>query len=145
MPFLGNDICNGLFLKYMNQNAYEQAEIVAPFADVELINRTISAKIEEGCKVGSLIVFMDCGVRDSIILKIFREEGIQALDEYFPFASKSLIGKIALAEYKQNGFQYFEHIAPFMEKELLNEMVKNIIEKNGIAVGEPVADIPERR
>ena len=33
LPFLGNDICNNIFLKYMSQNAFEQAEIVAPFAN----------------------------------------------------------------------------------------------------------------
>lgn len=145
LPFLGTDICNGLFLKYMNQNVYEQAETVAPFADVELINRTVSKKINEGCKVGNLIAFMDCGVRDSLILKIYKEKGIQALDDYFPFVSKSLIEKIALEEYEQNKFQYFEHIAPFMGKEMLNNMVKNIIEKYGKVADKPTDDVSEGR
>lgn len=132
LPFLGTDICNKLFLKYINQNAFEQAERVAPFVTVELINQTMPKKIDEGYRVGNLIAFMDCGIRDSMILKIFEAKGIQALDDYLPFASKSFIEKIALIEYEKNKLRYFEHIAPFMEKELLSDMAKNAIEKYGI-------------
>lgn len=132
LPFLGTDICNKLFLKYINQNAFEQAERVAPFVTVELINQTMPKKIDEGYRVGNLIAFMDCGIRDSMILKIFEAKDIQALDDYLPFASKSFIEKIALIEYEKNKLRYFEHIAPFMEKELLSDMAKNAIEKYGI-------------
>ena len=75
---------------------------------------------------------MDCEIRDSMILKIYEEKDIQASSNYFPFAGKSLIKKIALIEYKKNKLRYFEYIASFMEKELLNNMVKNTIEKHGI-------------
>lgn len=132
LPFLEKDICNKLFLKYINQNLFEHAKKVAPFASVELINQAVSKKIEEGYKVDILIAFMDCEIRDSMILKIYEEKDIQASSNYFPFAGKSLIKKIALIEYKKNKLRYFEYIAPFMEKELLNNMVKDTIEKHGI-------------
>ncbi|MBE5817024.1 MAG: hypothetical protein E7315_04815 [Clostridiales bacterium] len=132
LPFLEKDICNKLFLKYINQNLFEYAKKVAPFASVKLINQAVSKKIEGGYNVGDLIAFMDCEIRDSMILKIYEEKDIQASSNYFSFAGKSLIKKIALIEYQKNKLQYFEYIAPFMEKELLNNMVKNTIEKYGI-------------
>jgi len=132
LPFLGVDICNKLFLKYMNQNEFEQAEIIAPFVAVELINQKVSQKIDEGSKVGNLVAFMDCAIRDQMILKIYEGKGVQALDDYIHFASKSVIGKIALSEYDKNKLRYFEHLAPFMEKKMLSDMVQNTIEKHGI-------------
>lgn len=132
LPFLGIDICNKLFFKYMNQNEFERAEKVAPFVAVELINQTVAQKIDEDCKVGNLTAFMNCDIRDSIIFKIFEAKGVQALGDYLPFASKSIIEKIALMEYEKNKLRYFEHIAPFMEKQMLSGMAKNAIEKYGI-------------
>ena len=97
-----------------------------------LINQNVSQKIDEDNKVGNLVAFMDCDMRDSMILKLFEKEGVEALSDYLPFASKSVIGKIAAIEYEKNKLRYFEHIAPFLEKELLSNMAKNAIEKYGI-------------
>jgi transcriptional regulator with XRE-family HTH domain len=132
LPFLGDDMCSKLFLKYIGKNAFTQAEKIAPFVAVELTNQIVSQKLDEGCKVGNLIAFMDCDIRDSMILRVFQEKGVQAINDFLPFASKSAIEKIALIEYENNKLRYFECLAPFVDQKMLSDMAKNAIEKYGI-------------
>ena len=128
LPFLGKDICNGIFNNYMSRKDYKQAEIVAPFVDKSIINQSVAKRMNEDCEVSGLVAFMDHDERDSMILKIYEERGILSIKDYLPYASKALIEKIALIDYQKNKFQNFEYMAPFMEKKLLIKMIKNEIE-----------------
>lgn len=128
LPFLGKDICNGIFNNYMSRKDYKQAEIVAPFVDKSIINQSVAKRMNEDCEVSGLVAFMDYDERDSMILEIYEKRGILSIKNYLPYASKALIEKIALIDYQKNKFQNFEYVAPFMEKKLLIKIMKNEIE-----------------
>ena len=139
LPFLGRDVCNGLFKKYCANGDIGYAEELAPFADRAVIDEETEHLMETEEGIGNLAAFMSREARDRAGAAIYEKRGIHALDDFLPFISKTLLDQIADAEYEKNGLRNLDCIAPFMNKQHLNELAKKAVEKDGIRAISPIA------
>lgn len=142
LPFLGNELCDEIFQECLEQRELKRMEDVALFASREKVDEGFEKLLQEGKLLKGLVPFVSREIIDKTIKdelakgtllaeRIYKEQGINNLNQCLPFINKEKLCQIAGLEYQKNGLQYFSAIAPFLEKEYLHQIVGEALERGG--------------